>query len=111
MLPTRDRTSAAPARSARSVETPTRARAGRPPPRSWPASSARGVAAKRNCATGLPRRSAAPATRRARSLDEAIEHAPKGSFGWILPVEPALVPLRGTPAFDRVLARVAERAR
>jgi hypothetical protein len=36
----------------------------------------------------------------------------EGSYfaGWTIPIEPLLAPLRGRPAFDRILVKVAERA-
>jgi DNA-binding winged helix-turn-helix (wHTH) protein len=43
-------------------------------------------------------------------LDRLLTHAPPGSAGWIIPVDPMLAPLRATPGFDRLLARLAARA-
>jgi DNA-binding winged helix-turn-helix (wHTH) protein len=46
-----------------------------------------------------------------RSLGELVDRAPAGPAGWNIAVEPAFAPLRSLPAFDRILSRVAERAR
>lgn len=43
-------------------------------------------------------------------LSRLVEHAPPGSTGWSLGVDPALWPLIGADGFDRVLARIAARA-
>jgi Flp pilus assembly protein TadD len=43
-----------------------------------------------------------------RRLLEGAEHS---FVGWTIPVEPLLLPLRGTPGFQAVLSRLAERAR
>ena len=40
-----------------------------------------------------------------------LQQAPPGPAGWTVPIEPWLAPLRQTPQFAPVLARVAERAR
>jgi DNA-binding winged helix-turn-helix (wHTH) protein len=45
-----------------------------------------------------------------RALEQLLTEAPPGFAGWTIPVEPLLMPLHGTPAFDRVLAILAERA-
>jgi DNA-binding winged helix-turn-helix (wHTH) protein/tetratricopeptide (TPR) repeat protein len=45
------------------------------------------------------------------TLETLLASAPPGPSGWTLPVEPLLATLRGTPAFDAVLARLAERAK
>ena len=45
------------------------------------------------------------------TLDTLLSHAPPGPAGWTLPVEPLLETLRGTPAFDALLARLADRAK
>jgi hypothetical protein len=44
------------------------------------------------------------------TLDRLLTDAPPGSAGWIVPVDPMLAPLRSTPGFDRLLARLAARA-
>jgi len=44
-------------------------------------------------------------------LDQLLAHAPPGFAGWTLPIEPLLAPMRSTPQFKAVLARLAERAR
>jgi hypothetical protein len=46
-----------------------------------------------------------------RCLTELIERAPAGPAGWNIAVEPAFIALRGLPEFDRILERVAERAK
>jgi DNA-binding winged helix-turn-helix (wHTH) protein len=46
-----------------------------------------------------------------RCLAELVERAPAGPAGWNIAVEPAFIALRSVPAFDRILARVAERAK
>jgi DNA-binding winged helix-turn-helix (wHTH) protein/Flp pilus assembly protein TadD len=43
-------------------------------------------------------------------LERLLEHAPWGQTGWMLPVDPALAPLRGDASFERVLARLSARA-
>jgi DNA-binding winged helix-turn-helix (wHTH) protein len=43
-------------------------------------------------------------------LEHMLVAAPRGFAGWTIPIEPLLAPLHGTPAFDRVLAILAERA-
>lgn len=45
------------------------------------------------------------------TLDALLASAPPGPAGWTLPVEPLLASLRGTPAFDAILKRLAARAR
>ena len=45
------------------------------------------------------------------TLTEFLEAAPSGSAGWILPVDPFLSGLRKQPAFESVLALLADRAR
>jgi DNA-binding winged helix-turn-helix (wHTH) protein/tetratricopeptide (TPR) repeat protein len=45
------------------------------------------------------------------TLKQMLDQAPAGTAGWTLPVEPWLAPIRQTPACQRVLARLAERAR
>jgi hypothetical protein len=44
-------------------------------------------------------------------LMEFLKTAPPGSAGWGLPVDPFLAGLRKQPAFDAVLALLADRAR
>ena len=44
-------------------------------------------------------------------LMEFLKAAPPGSAGWNLPVDPFMVSLRKQPAFDSVLALLADRAR
>jgi len=44
------------------------------------------------------------------TLGQLLSSAPPGAAGWTLPVEPLLAPLRTDPAFQIVLARLAERA-
>ena len=44
-------------------------------------------------------------------LDQLLANAPPGFAGWTLPIEPLLAPMRSTPQFRAVLARLAERAR
>ncbi len=44
-------------------------------------------------------------------LMEFLKAAPPGSAGWTLPVDPFLASLRRQPAFDDVLALLADRAR
>jgi hypothetical protein len=46
----------------------------------------------------------------AATLERLLVAAPPGFAGWTIPIEPLLTPLHGTPAFDRVLAILAERA-
>jgi tetratricopeptide (TPR) repeat protein len=46
-----------------------------------------------------------------RCLAELVDRAPAGPAGWNIALEPAFTSLRGSAPFDRVLARVAERAR
>ncbi len=45
------------------------------------------------------------------TLDGFLGGAPPGFAGWSIPVEPLLAPLRKTPAFAGLLARLRERAR
>ncbi len=45
------------------------------------------------------------------TLDALLANAPPGPAGWTLPVEPLLASLRGTPAFDAILGKLADRAR
>jgi hypothetical protein len=45
------------------------------------------------------------------TLDALLSKAPPGPAGWTLPLEPLLATLRGTPAFDALLVRLAERAK
>lgn len=45
------------------------------------------------------------------TLDALLSKAPPGPAGWTLPVEPLLAPLRGTPAFDALLSKLADRAK
>ena len=44
-------------------------------------------------------------------LDRLLYEPPAAFAGWTIPVEPLLGPLRRTAGFDRVLARLADRAR
>lgn len=44
------------------------------------------------------------------TLGQLLISAPPGAAGWTLPVEPLLAPLRADPAFQIVLARLADRA-
>ena len=44
----------------------------------------------------------------ARLVDAALAAAPPGQGGWVLPVEPLLLP--GGPEWDSVLARLRNRA-
>jgi DNA-binding winged helix-turn-helix (wHTH) protein/cytochrome c-type biogenesis protein CcmH/NrfG len=46
----------------------------------------------------------------AATLERLLVEAPPGFPGWTIPIEPLLMPLHGTPSFDRVLAILAERA-
>jgi DNA-binding winged helix-turn-helix (wHTH) protein/tetratricopeptide (TPR) repeat protein len=45
------------------------------------------------------------------ALHRLFDKAESSFTGWTIPVEPLLAPLRGTPAFAGVLAKLAERAR
>jgi DNA-binding winged helix-turn-helix (wHTH) protein/tetratricopeptide (TPR) repeat protein len=45
------------------------------------------------------------------SLQRLLDKADMPFIGWTIPVEPLLERLRGTPAFQGILARLAERAR
>jgi DNA-binding winged helix-turn-helix (wHTH) protein/tetratricopeptide (TPR) repeat protein len=45
------------------------------------------------------------------TLQRLLDTAELSYAGWTMPVEPLLAPLRGTPPFHPVLARLAERAR
>jgi DNA-binding winged helix-turn-helix (wHTH) protein/tetratricopeptide (TPR) repeat protein len=45
------------------------------------------------------------------TLDALLTKAPPGPAGWTLPIEPLLATLRGKPAFDALLVRLAERAK
>ena len=45
------------------------------------------------------------------SLQRLFDKAEMPFMGWTIPVEPLLDKLRGTPAFQGILARLAERAR
>jgi hypothetical protein len=44
-------------------------------------------------------------------LHNLLERAESSFTGWTIPVEPLFDSLRGTPAFQTVLSRLAERAR
>ena len=44
------------------------------------------------------------------ALDHFLTHAPPGSAGWIVPVDPMLASLRSAPGFDSLLAKLAARA-
>ncbi len=44
-------------------------------------------------------------------VDRLLTDAPPGFPGWTIPIDPLLRPLHGQPAFDAVLARLADRAR
>jgi len=44
-------------------------------------------------------------------LHRWLDQAPVSLLGWRIPVEPGLAPLRGRPEFQRLLARLADRAR
>jgi DNA-binding winged helix-turn-helix (wHTH) protein len=44
------------------------------------------------------------------TLDRLLTHAPPGSAGWIIPVDPMLAPLRSAPGFDGLIAKLAARA-
>ena len=46
-----------------------------------------------------------------RTLAELIDRSPVGPAGWNFAVEPAFARLRGLTLFDRLLARIAERAK
>jgi DNA-binding winged helix-turn-helix (wHTH) protein len=43
-------------------------------------------------------------------LEQLLITAPPGFAGWTIPIDPLLAPLRGSAAFERVLAILAERA-
>jgi hypothetical protein len=43
-------------------------------------------------------------------LDRLLTSAPPGAAGWIIPVDPMLAPLRSSPGFESVLAKLAARA-
>ena len=43
-------------------------------------------------------------------LDGLLANAPAGHTGWTIPIDPWLSPLHGTPAYERVLWRLAQRA-
>ncbi len=45
------------------------------------------------------------------TLDELLSETPPGLAGWTIPVEPLFAPLRNEQGFQRVLTRLAERAR
>jgi hypothetical protein len=45
------------------------------------------------------------------TLDQFLSEAPPGLAGWTIPVEPLFAQLNSEPGFQRVLARLAERAR
>ena len=45
------------------------------------------------------------------TLTRLLADAPPGFAGWTLPVEPFLAPLRGEPAFQDLLRKLADRAR
>jgi TolB-like protein/Tfp pilus assembly protein PilF len=45
------------------------------------------------------------------SLQRLLDAAELSFAGWTIPIEPLLAPLRGTPPFQAVLARLADRAR
>ena len=44
------------------------------------------------------------------TLQQLLNHAPAGQTGWLLPIDPALAPLRSAPAFERLTAQLAARA-
>jgi tetratricopeptide (TPR) repeat protein len=44
------------------------------------------------------------------TLERMLADAPPGFAGWTLPVEPLLAPLRGEPAFRRLLTALSDRA-
>jgi hypothetical protein len=44
-------------------------------------------------------------------LARLLEEAPPGSTGWLIPVDPALVALRGSAAFEPILRQLRHRAR
>ena len=44
-------------------------------------------------------------------LDTLLTDAPSAFAGWTIPVEPLLEPLQRITGFDRVLTRLADRAR
>jgi DNA-binding winged helix-turn-helix (wHTH) protein len=44
-------------------------------------------------------------------LHRWLDGAPVSPFGWWIPLEPGLASLRGRPEFQRLLSRIAERAR
>jgi tetratricopeptide (TPR) repeat protein len=50
------------------------------------------------------------ATAAAGALGKLLDIAPASYLGWTIPVDPAFLPLRKHPDFERVLARLAERA-
>ncbi len=44
------------------------------------------------------------------ALTRFIDHAPPGSAGWSVPVDPMLAPIRHAPGLERILSRLASRA-
>jgi len=44
------------------------------------------------------------------TLQRLVDHAPPGQIGWLIPIDPALAPLRSAPGFERITARLAARA-
>jgi DNA-binding winged helix-turn-helix (wHTH) protein/Tfp pilus assembly protein PilF len=61
-------------------------------------------------ATACVAAAAGDATTAAAALGRLLDIGPASYLGWATPVEPAFLPLRGQIGFERVLARVAERA-
>jgi DNA-binding winged helix-turn-helix (wHTH) protein len=44
------------------------------------------------------------------TLQQLLDAAPPGHIGWLIPIDPALAPLRAVPAFEKITARLASRA-
>jgi hypothetical protein len=44
------------------------------------------------------------------TLQRLLDAAPPGQVGWLIPIDPALAPLRGVAAFEKISARLASRA-
>lgn len=47
----------------------------------------------------------------AAHLDRLLDRLPPSAVAWTIPIEPCFVPIQDHPAFQRVLARLAERAK
>ena len=43
-------------------------------------------------------------------LERLLEAAPPGQTGWLIPIDPALAPLRSHPLYPRIVTRLARRA-